>query len=361
MAKSNYEFKKLKTKTMPSKIVESTAVRVLAKASQKLSSGWKKFISIPNAIVDRVKEEAINSKVDDMARISAKMEENQDLINTIRQDEQANSGDFDVMAAAQAENEKLEEKLGKIMNKKVKLETKKGESVDLNAILSQELGSDEVAKASTFDELNQAFDAAGIVAVNPAPVVEPAIQPVVEPTAVELAFVPTPAVETPVIETPKQMPTVENTNNIDPVVSQVISTFNDAKKAIEQNGVLNRENETLKQTNASQAVTIANLTKENETLKESVKDKNVLVQQITTYESVIAKHEAERAEMNQEVERLKFSTKENLAHLDKLASDMEKILKERDFYKNQILALKNAIGFNEPTMDQQTVGENRVR
>ena len=355
MAKSNYEFKKLKAKSMPAKIVESTAVRVLGKAAQKLSAGWKKFISIPSAIVDSVKAEAVNAKLDDMTRITTKMEENQNLVNTIRQDEQANSNDFNVMTAAKAENEKLAEKLEKLMNKKVSVETKTGESVDLNAILAQELGSDEEVKPSTFDELNKAFDEAGIVAANQtpiesAPIVEPVAQPTVEPT-----FVPT-----PMPEIPTQIKVEENLN-IDPVVSQVINTFKDAKKAIEQNQLLNKENEVLKQTNSTQAVSIANLSKENETLKESVKNQNTLEQKISDYSSAISRHEIERSEMSKEVEKLKYSSRENEMQLKNLESDMAKISKERDFYKSQILALKNAIGFNDPTIDPAIVGENKVR
>lgn len=354
MAKSNYEFKKLKAKSMPAKIVESTAVRVLGKAAQKLSSGWKKFISIPSAIVDSVKAEAVNARLDDMTRITTKMEENQNLVNTIRQDGQANSNDFNVMGKAQAENEKLAEKLEKLMNKKVSVETKTGESVDLNAILTQELGFGEEVKPSTFDELNKAFDEAGIVAaadqtpVVSTPVVEPVVQPTVEPAL------------TPMNEMPNQAKTEENLN-IDPVVSQVINTLNDAKKAIEQNQLLNKENEVLKQTNSTQAVSIANLSKENETLKESVKNQNTLEQKISDYASAISRHEIERSEMSKEVEKLKYSSRENEVQLKNLESDMAKISKERDFYKSQILALKNAIGFNGPTIDQATVEENKVR
>ncbi len=360
MATSYYEYKKLKVKPVSARIVESTAVRVLAKASKKLSSGWKKFLAIPTAMVDSVKLEAATAKADDIIRITNQIDNNQNLINLIKEDKQANSADYKVMAAAQKESEKLEgklekleEKLGKYLNKKVKVETIDGESFDLNEILNKEGILD--AEPSTYDEIDGELNQAGIPVAELAPVVEQTAEPVADPEV---------KVET--VETPIE--NKEKVVKVDPAIEKIINTYNDAKKTLEQNVVLSRRNQDLEgqikdlaQQNSKKDAQIASLTKEKKELEKSVQNQAGLEQKLTEYESIIARQEKERIEMSTEVEKLKFSTKENLQLLEKLEKDMDKIVNERDFYKTQILALKRAIGYTEPTIVPTVDGENKVK
>ena len=393
MAKSKYEFKKLKSKSLPAKIMDSTAVRVLAKAAKKLGSAWRKFITYSAGAIGNIKSEV--AKVEQAEVIRQKIEENQQLVDSIKKDEQATAADFKVMAKAQNENEKLAAKLEKLLNKKVKVETKTGMSEDLKAALSAEEieAVEEVNKQieTSVDDLNKAFDDAGVtVADVNAQTVE--AQPVEEHKE---EVKPIEQVAPSEIVTPAA-PVANNAADLsqnDPVVSKVIQQLNNARQLAADNQNLTAENQrlttesatkdqtimglqatvnsltdanqkltgdndVLKQTNATQAVSIANLTKENDNLKSRTANQIVLEQKVSEYEGVITRHDKERAEMQKELDTLRITSRDNEARAKKLEADILKITRERDYYQSQIMALQNAIDFN-PTAVNNT--ESRTR
>lgn len=395
MAKSKYEFKKLKSKSLPAKIMDSTAVRVLSKAAKKLGLGWKKFIAYAGSSLSNVKADI--TKVDEAQRLQEKIAENQQLVETIKNDEKATAADFKVMAKAQTENEKLAAKLEKLLNKKVKVETKKGVSNDLQEVLSEDEKEavEEINSAieASVEDLNKAFDAAGVTVaevatqaeeVKPVQVEQPQeeIKPIEQAAPAEVV-----APVTPVANNNVDM------TQSDPVVAKVIEQLNNAKQLAAANQTLTAENQrlttesatkaqtitglqatvnsltdanqkltgdndTLKQTNATQAVSIANLTKENDNLKSRTANQIVLEQKVSEYEGVITRHEKERIEMQKELETLRIASRDNEARAKKLEADILKLSRERDYYQSQIIALQNAMDFNPATV---TNAEGRTR
>jgi hypothetical protein len=331
-------------------------------------------------------------KVDEAERIATKIESNQNLIDAIKKDEQANSADFKVMSKAQSENEKLAQKLEGILNKKVTVETKKGTSVDLNEVISEEMNENEEMSPVTLAELDKALNEAGIPEVTAeVNIQEPAevkTEPSVEPIAI--------ATPTAPVDAPKPVANNAEPTSTDPLVSNVINAINNAKAlkvenetlisenqrlSVEnkdkdakitslginlntlsnQNQTLVSENQKLSQTNASQAVSIANLSKENQAFKASIKNQAELEQKINGYEDIMSKHEKERSEMAIELEGLRRSARDNQMLIQKLETDMRKIEAERNLYSSQISSLKKALGFVEPVPTPNVEEQNRVR
>lgn len=372
MAKSNYEFRKLNSKPMPAKIVDSTAVRVLAKAAKKLGLGWKKFIEFTstvvkntNAAIKDAKVEAVNNNIN---RMTAKIEDNNNLINSIRNDANANAADFTVMSQAQAENEKLTGKIGDLTYKNV--EPKITSSNDLNSIIDKALNaSGNEVVPTTVAELDKAFDAAGIkniVANEVAPKVEE--KPIVEKH-----------VEAPKpIEVAKTVEAKKDVIGEDQVVNEVINAIkatNDLKtknnelqdsnnKLVIDNNTkdaritdletqlktvsderdgLKIENQTLRNTNSNQVTTIAGLNKERDALSATIKDQKALEDKIRSFEETIKQHDRERDEMLNEFEKLRFSASENQKTLEIMRKDYATLTDERNRYKNYIISIQTSL------------------
>lgn len=392
MAKSKYEFKKLKSKSAPARIVDSTAVRVLAKAGTKLSQGWKKFIANAKDSISNMRTgtSALNTIATKSEAMVNKMEENAGLVAEIKQDEAATAADFKVMAKAQHENEKLEAKLNKLLNKKTKIETKKGTSNDLVEALDEELENNQ--ETITSDDLTQAFDAAGVtpnqqevVQTNQTPVI-PEIKPVEITTPV--------MAPSSVAPTNEQQPAATPVNNgepsKDPVVSRVIAQLNKINEITAENANLKTENarlaaesktkdetinglqstvtslttenqklttdyQTLQQTNANQAVNIATLKKDNDSLSAQVTDYHALEQQLANYKNTVASHEREMADMQKELERVRFDANK----VQGLQSDIARLSKENDYYKQQLMAIQKAVGITDDVVASSDMGRTR--
>ena len=364
MAKSKYEFKRLKAKPLPAKIIDSTAVRVLATAAKKLSTKWKKFVLYAGGIIGSARVEA--AKITDSDRLSDKIEANQTLIDTIKNDENATSKDFKVMATAQAENEKLAGKLAKLMKKKVVVTTKKGESVDLNAVLNDKEDLDKEKVVTTLSDLGTSLDAAGAgkAVVEPIVVEAAKVEEPIPVQAIPVVVVNEQQVVTPVspVVAPKPVVDQPDLTQENPFISKIKEALDSAKvKAAQnqtltvenqklaaenktkdekvitleavtqtlstQNQTLTNENQTLQQTNATQAVSIANLARDSETLAAKI--------------SEVAKQQEAQAKESE--------------------IKMYGITKERDYYKNLVMSLGKYVDLTGLITPPTTGEESKTR
>lgn len=398
MAKSKYEFSKLKNKSLPAKIVDSTAVRVLVKAAKKLSSGWKNFAAYTGTTIGNIK--AGNVNVTEMDKIAEKIEVNNNLVDTIREDKRATAADFKVAVKAQRENARLEAKLGKMLNKQIILETRKAtETIDLNAAIDDALGANGKTKTST-DELNKLFDEVGVgmkaveteMPVLETPTVVPTVEPVIEPSVVE-----------PVA--PIQAPT-GTTNELDlqrdPIVTATINAIKTAKSMAAENqrlvaemktkndriagletseGSLKNEiqskNDKINNLEASEkSLTEDNKAKDEEignyksseeanvVVMKTISDENQLLRETNSTQAVTIAKVSKENESLQEIvknQALKNNQYEkDFIAMRKTLDELMAIKQERDFYKGQFALIANELGSVQQAVTP-AVAENSMR
>jgi|LSQX01.1.fsa_nt_gb predicted RNase H-like nuclease (RuvC/YqgF family) len=360
MAKSKYEFKKLKAKPLKAKVKDSMAVRLLfvmfEKMRKSIAGKMKNVTAYTGQLLDDVRLD--RAPEDELKRIKDKIEENKELIDKIKKDESSEKREFKDLVKAQKENKRLI----KMLDKMVSLQTKIGTS-NIPSIIADGIEENKDKKES-LDELTKELATKGVIE-QPTPVVN---EPVVAEPKVEFTI---PVAEepvtkdakvepvTPVVDTPA--PSKEESTQLDPLIGNVIAKLNGISQLEAENQKLTGENEKLKQTNANQIETISNLKKENDRLKEIEKTKNLLEQKVTDYQITMDKHAKEFAEMKEELDKLRYSSKENDEKIKKLSIDMQKIVDERNYYKSQFIALANAINYTGTQTPPTQVEEPRVR
>ena len=368
MTKSKYEFKNFKSKPL-SRITESTAVRVVVNAVKRISSGWKKFrVATSNTITNIVTD---NIGVNEMTRMAAKVEANQNLIDDIKKEEEVTRSDLRVMDKAIKENEKLTKRIRKFNGKDSALETKICDTRGLKEALDAELGKENGVGEPNSNNLSAAFDSAGI------------------PKLPEIKNVNMPITEAPKVENVIHANVAEKqdevaTNNV--VMSPVVSSVIEAIKNVKQLGIVNErltmeakekdekistlettvntltnQNKELTNTNNSQTAAMASLSKENDSLKVAAKDQVALETRIREYESIASRREVERQEMIEELKKLRYSTSDSLARVGILEKELAKVTKERDVFQTQFNYIYNAVNVNGQAPTTQVGEENKTR
>lgn len=381
---ANRTFKWVDLKAIKNQIKDFSPVRVAARARENLENSWIKLATNLRATAKTVssmpanftanfqesKQQVQAADANKYVELDKKIEANINEFNKTSANFAINSDPRDLTKVVEQLDimEKLSEEISRLLKKQARMYRN---SPLINKVASFEVEQEEI--------INQPVEPVATVEATPTPTMDsvPSFQ-----SSVSSAPIPVSVEETPVVNEPEpaisETPVVPSESDVSQSFENVVNIINEARKAVAENkqlkldltdvtkerDSLKLENvrltdvnningqamdklmdqvDDLKKQNGDQANTIANYAKENEDLKNNLEDVQALNSKVANYEKIIAEHENEKKEMEEELKSLRFSASQSVTRIKNLEADLKKLSTDNEKLRNSVINFKNAL------------------